>query len=181
MGRLLLIFSPLAVLVALVLTFATMIDRDPGTLPSVLLNKPAPEFSLPPVAGIALPGFDTNALKGEVTLVNVFASWCIPCRDEHPQLLEIKRLTGARLFGINQRDDPANAGAFLTELGNPYDAVGADANGRASIEWGVYGVPETFIVDAEGIVRLKQIGPISPRILTETILPAILAASAPSN
>jgi cytochrome c biogenesis protein CcmG, thiol:disulfide interchange protein DsbE len=145
---------------------------------SVLIDRPAPQFSLAPVAGIAAPGFDTASLKGQVTVVNVFASWCIPCRDEHPLLVALKEQTGVRLVGINQKDAPENARAFLAELGNPYDAIGADSDGRVSIDWGVYGVPETFVVDADGIVRFKHIGPINPQSLRDEVMPAIERAVA---
>ncbi|HHY48187.1 MAG TPA: DsbE family thiol:disulfide interchange protein [Alphaproteobacteria bacterium] len=174
--RTLLLLLPLAILVALIAVFALNIDRDPSFVQSVLIDKPAPAFSLPAVAGLDVPGFDTAALAGAVTVVNVFASWCIPCRDEHPVLAALKRETGVRLFGINQKDAPENARAFLAELGNPYDAIGADADGRVSIDWGVYGVPETFIVDAAGIITHKHVGPISERSLRDEILPAIARA-----
>ena len=174
--RLLLLFSPLAVLVALVAVFALSIDRDPNLVRSVLIDRPAPQFALPPVAGLDTPAFDTEALKGAVTVVNVFASWCIPCRDEHPLLVALKERSGVRLFGINQKDAPENARAFLAELGNPYDAIGADSNGRVSIDWGVYGVPETFVVNADGIITYKHVGPINARTLAEDVLPAIEAA-----
>ena len=176
MGRLALIIAPLAIFIALIAVFATMIDRDPGVLPSVLVDQPAPEFSLPPVEGLQVPGFDRATLIGQVSVVNVFASWCIPCRDEHPFLTELKASTGVPIFGINQKDAPENARAFLAELGNPYDAVGADDNGRVSIDWGVYGVPETFITDAKGTIILKHIGPIGAAALEEKIIPAIEAA-----
>lgn len=174
--RLLLLVLPLALLAALVAIFAVSIDRDPGLIRSVLIDRPAPSFALPPIEGLASPAFDSAALLGEVSVVNVFASWCIPCRDEHPFLVALKERTGVRLFGINQKDAPGNARAFLDELGNPYDAIGADANGRVSIEWGVYGVPETFVVDAEGIVIFKHVGPISAETLEADILPAVARA-----
>ena len=173
--RIALLLAPLVVLAGLVAVFAVSMDRDPNLLRSVLIGKPAPDFSLPAVATLDTPGFDRAALSGEVTVVNVFASWCIPCRDEHPLLVTLKARSGARLFGINQKDAPENAAAFLAELGNPYDAVGADG-GRVSIEWGVYGVPETFVVDAEGVITYKHVGPITPRSLEEEVLPAIAAA-----
>lgn len=171
--RLLLALLPLAVLVALLTVFALSINRDPSLIQSVLIDKPAPEFTLPAVEGTGVPGFDTAALSGEVTVVNVFASWCIPCRDEHPVLEALKQQTGVRLFGMNQKDAPENAAAFLAELGNPYDAIGADANGRASIDWGVYGVPETFIVDAKGVIRFKHVGPLDFDDIAKEIIPAI--------
>lgn len=171
--RLLLALLPLVALVALLGVFALNINRDPSLIQSVLIDKPAPEFALPPVEGTGVPGFDTAALSGEVTIVNVFASWCIPCRDEHPVLEALKAETGVRLFGMNQKDAPENALAFLTELGNPYDAIGADSNGRASIDWGVYGVPETFIVDAKGVIRFKHVGPLDFDDIAKEIIPAI--------
>lgn len=173
--RFALLLAPLLVLAGLVAVFALSMDRDPGLLRSVLIGKPAPEFSLPAVATLDTPGFDSASLRGELTVVNVFASWCIPCRDEHPLLVTLKQRSGARLFGINQKDAPENAAAFLAELGNPYDAIGADA-GRVSIEWGVYGVPETFVVDANGVITYKHVGPLTVRSLEDEVLPAIAAA-----
>jgi cytochrome c biogenesis protein CcmG/thiol:disulfide interchange protein DsbE len=167
---------PLVALLALVAIFAFSIDRDPGLVRSVLIDRPAPAFAMEAVPELGVPGFDTAALKGEVTVVNVFASWCIPCRDEHPLLVALKDMTGIRLFGINQADAPENARAFLTELGNPYDAVGTDRDRRVSIDWGVYGVPETFVVDAEGIITFKHVGPLTPGAVETGLLPAIAAA-----
>jgi len=179
--RIALFALPLVALIALVAIFATSINRNPELIPSVLIDKPAPAFVLAAVPGLAVPGFDTAALVGEVSVVNVFASWCIPCRDEHPLLTALKAETGVRLFGINQKDEPANAGAFLAELGNPYDAIGADTNGRVSIDWGVYGVPETFVVDAAGVIVFKHIGPLSPAALEQELIPAIAAARAAAS
>jgi len=176
--RLALFALPLLVLVALVAVFALNIDRDSSLVRSVLIDKPVPQFTLPAVAGLGVPGFDSAALTGKVSVVNVFASWCIPCRDEHPLLSALRQRTGVALYGINQKDAPENARAFLAELGNPYDAVGADAAGRVSIDWGVYGVPETFVVDADGIIVFKHVGPISPRSLEQELLPAIARAAA---
>lgn len=141
--------------------------RNPADLPSALLDKPAPTFSLAPLEGLTadgkpVPGFSSEDLKGQVTIVNVFASWCAPCRQEHPLLLELAKDPSVRLVGINQKDNPDNARRFLGGLGNPYAAVGVDPNGRASIDWGVYGVPETFIVGPDGMIRHKQIGPLTP-------------------
>ena len=174
--RYLLFGLPLIALIALVVIFASAIDRDPGLVRSVLIDKPAPAFTLPEVPELGVPGFDTAALKGEVTVVNVFASWCIPCRDEHPLLEALKAETGVRLFGINQSDAPENAREFLAELGNPYDAVGADRDRRVSIDWGVYGVPETFVVDADGVVAFKHVGPLTPAAIETELLPAIAKA-----
>lgn len=176
--RALLVALPLVVLVGLVAVFALNIDRDPSLVRSVLIDKPAPQFVLAAVAGTGREGFDTAALTGEVTVVNVFASWCIPCRDEHPLLTRLKAEAGVRLYGINQRDQADNAAKFLAELGNPYDRIGADTDNRVSIDWGVYGVPETFVVNAKGIITYKHVGPISPESLEKDVLPAIERARA---
>ena len=175
--RLLLALSPLVVLAGLIAVFAVSLNRDPSLIQSVLIDKPAPQFTLAAVEGAGVPGFDTAALTGEVTVVNVFASWCIPCRDEHPVLEALKQQTGVRLFGMNQKDAAENAVSFLNELGNPYDAIGADTNGRTSIDWGVYGVPETFIVDAKGIIRFKHVGPLVMDDLADEIIPNIEKAA----
>ncbi|WP_366248187.1 DsbE family thiol:disulfide interchange protein [Devosia sp. 66-14] len=178
MKRVLLAVLPLVLLVGLVAVFALNMDRDPSLVRSVLINKPAPSFTLPAVAGTGVEGFDTASLKGEVTVVNVFASWCIPCREEHPLLERLKAETGVRIFGINQKDAPENAVAFLTELGNPYQRIGGDTDNRVSIDWGVYGVPETFVVNAAGVITFKHVGPISPQSLEKELIPAIEKARA---
>jgi cytochrome c biogenesis protein CcmG/thiol:disulfide interchange protein DsbE len=174
--RFVLFALPLLALVALIAVFATSIDRDPSLVRSVLIDKPAPQFTLAPVETLGVPGFDTAALKGEVTVVNVFASWCIPCRAEHPLLVAVKDVAKVRLFGINQNDAPENAKKFLDELGNPYDAVGADRDRRVSIDWGVYGVPETFVVNANGIITFKYTGPLTAKAIDSELLPAIAKA-----
>jgi cytochrome c biogenesis protein CcmG/thiol:disulfide interchange protein DsbE len=176
--RLALAILPLLALIGLLALFAVNINRDPSLVQSVLIDKPAPQFSLPAVAGLPVPGFDSKKLQGQVSVVNVFASWCVPCRDEHPVLEALKQQTGVLLLGINQKDAPDNAAAFLAQLGNPFDAVGADADGRASIDWGVYGVPETFIVDAKGVIRFKHTGPLSSEDIAKEIVPAIEKAKA---
>lgn len=175
MNRLVLAIAPLVILVALVWLFWANIERDPNFVPSVMLDKPAPQFSMEPIDGLDMQAFDTAALKGQVTLVNVFASWCIPCRDEHPFLMELAA-DGVPIYGINPRDAAENARAFLRELGNPYTRIGADPNNRVSIEWGVYGVPETFVVNADGVITYKHTGPITARSLRESVLPALEAA-----
>lgn len=167
---------PLLLLVALVAIFASSMNRDPALIRSVLIDKPAPTFAMDAMPELGVPGFETATLKGEVTVVNVFASWCVPCRAEHPLLVALKEVSGVRLFGINQADAPENARAFLRELGNPYDAVGADRNRRVSIDWGVYGVPETFVVDANGIITFKHVGPLTPQTIDSDLLPAIARA-----
>jgi len=176
--RVALVLLPLLLLAALVAVFAMNMDRDPSLIRSVLIDKPAPAFALAAVAGTGKEGFDTASLAGEVTVVNVFASWCIPCRDEHPLLEVLKQRTGVRLYGLNQRDAPENAVAFLSELGNPYDRIGADSDNRVSIDWGVYGVPETFVVNARGVIVYKHVGPITPDSLEREVLPAIEKARA---
>ncbi len=174
--RIALALLPLVALAALVTVFALNINRDPSLVQSVLINKPAPQFKLAAVATLPVPGFDTGALAGHVTVVNVFASWCIPCRDEHQVLEKLKSQTGVALYGINQKDAPDQAAAFLQQLGNPYDAVGADSDGRVSIDWGVYGVPETFVVDPKGVIRFKHTGPLSPDDIDRELVPAIARA-----
>ncbi len=175
MKRLALALAPLVVLAGLVTLFWANIDRDPNEVPSVLLNKPVPDFSLPPVEGLDTPGLDSAALKGQVSVVNVFASWCVPCRAEHPFLMELSK-TGIPIFGINQKDVAENARAFLAGLGNPYARIGADISGRVSIDWGVYGVPESFVVNANGVITYKHTGPITEKSLRQSVLPAIEAA-----
>ena len=178
MKRVLLAVLPLVVLVGLIAVFAMSMNRDPSLVQSVMINKPAPAFTLKAVDGTGVEGFDTASLKGEVTVVNVFASWCIPCREEHPMLEKLKAETGVRMFGINQKDAPENAASFLAELGNPYDRIGGDTDNRVSIDWGVYGVPETFVVNAEGVITYKHVGPISPETLANDVIPAIKKAAA---
>ena len=176
MMRYLLFGLPLIALAALVAVFALSINRDPGLVRSVLIDKLAPAFALAAVPGLEVPGFDTADLKGQVSVVNVFASWCIPCRAEHPLLMALNDIADVRLLGINQADAPDNARAFLAELGNPYAAVGGDRDRRVSIDWGVYGVPETFVVDASGTITFKHVGPLTPETLESDLLPAIARA-----
>ncbi|RXF69603.1 DsbE family thiol:disulfide interchange protein [Hansschlegelia zhihuaiae] len=178
-GRRKLLLIPLLVFVALAaLLFARLFSGDPSTLPSALIGRPAPDLALPPLEGLtadgaAVPGFSRAELaSGEVTLVNVFASWCGPCRDEHPELMELKA-RGLRLFGLNHKDNPENARRFLGGLGNPFSRVGVDPNGRASIEWGVYGVPETFVVDGQGRIAFKFVGPLTDAAVEAKLMPAI--------
>jgi len=152
---------------------------DPSTLPSALIGKSVPEFELQPVEGLVdegkpVPGIRSVELRNnEVTIVNIWASWCAPCVAEHPYLGELKKRSGARLVGINHKDAPANARKFLGRLGNPFDAVGSDRTGRVSIDWGVYGVPETFVVDGRGRIVYKHVGPMAPETIETALLPAI--------
>lgn len=169
---------PVLLFAAMAILFGRGLQGDPAKLPSALLNKPVPEFSLPALEGIDRPGIaSADFAKGEVSVVNIFASWCVPCRDEHPLLIKLQAQTDARILGINYKDDTQNARRFLEELGLPYDAVGVDIKGRAAIDWGVYGVPETFVVDGQGIIRLKFVGPLTQKAIDEAILPAITAAA----
>lgn len=142
-------------------------DSDPSRIPSALIGHPAPKTPLPPLAGLVdagtqVPGLDPAMFKGKVSVVNVWASWCIPCHDEAPLLTRLGRDKRLQLIGINYKDAPDNARRFLGRYGNPYGIVGVDGNGRAAIEWGVYGVPETFIVGREGTIVYKLVGPVTP-------------------
>lgn len=149
-------------------------DRNPSDIPSVMIDKDVPVFDLPRVDGSGVVGFDSEDLKqGTVTLVNAFASWCLPCLAEHPILTELAKRNGIRLYGINYKDKTEDAAAWLREHGNPYARIGADLNGRVAIDWGVYGVPETYIVDGEGRIRYRHIGPIDAAAVQEIILPLI--------
>ncbi len=159
-------FSVLAVALGIGLTLT------PDEVPSALLGKPVPQFSLPPVQGRKL-GLATADLKGEVSLVNVFASWCVACRDEHPLLMALRERQVVAIHGLNYKDAPDDAAQWLDSLGDPYTRTGADRDGRAGIEWGVYGVPETFVIDREGLIVHKHIGALTRRDLDETILPLL--------
>ena len=146
--------------------------RDPTLVPSPLIGQPVPEFELGPVQGRTL-GLSSQDLHGDVTLVNVFASWCVACRDEHPLFLALEREGVIPIHGLNYKDAPADAAAWLHALGDPYARIGADVDGRVGLDWGVYGVPETFVVDRNGRIAYKHIGPVTPQVLTEVILPLV--------
>jgi cytochrome c biogenesis protein CcmG/thiol:disulfide interchange protein DsbE len=178
--RLWLAAIPVAIFAALALIFWKGLSGNPSELPSALIGKPVPQFALPAIDGLGVPGFDAAALKqGEVTLVNVWASWCGPCRVEHPVLMDLSKRDGIRLHGLNYKDDPVNAVQFLATLGQPYHAVGADRPGRAAVDWGVYGVPETFVIDGQGIIRYKFVGPLSPQAVAAVLVPEIEKAKKP--
>ena len=170
---------PLGVFGLLIVAFAIalFIERpNEGSL--ALVNEPAPQFLLPALSaedGVGLAHADL--LSGQVSIVNVWASWCAPCRIEHPQLLELVRDPRVQLFGINFRDDPEAAREFLDDLGNPFDRIGVDADGRTAFDWGVTGPPETFVVAPNGIIIAKHIGPLTAEVLAREIYPAIDAAS----
>ncbi|CAN5381989.1 DsbE family thiol:disulfide interchange protein [soil metagenome] len=174
-----LVLIPALAFLALATLFYRGLLEDPATVPSVLIGRKVPDFVLPPVEGLAansvpIPGFSAADLAaGRITLVNVWASWCAPCRLEHPLLLELGRRSDIRLFGINNKDAADNAKRFLGTLGQPFAAIGADGAGRVSIDWGVYGVPETFIVDGTGVIRYKWIGPLTEETISTRINPEI--------
>lgn len=148
--------------------------RNPNEVPSPLIDKPVPEFDLPALQGAGVPGFSSDDLvAGKVVLVNVFASWCIPCRAEHPLIMALAADPSIEIYGINYRDKPLDAVRWLAELGNPYKRIGADERGRVGIDWGVYGVPETFVVDRKGKIRYRQVGPLYPYVVEETLRPLL--------
>jgi cytochrome c biogenesis protein CcmG/thiol:disulfide interchange protein DsbE len=163
---------PVAAFALMAVAFAVGLTLDPSKISSVLIGKPVPEFRLPPVQGRTL-GLSSDDLKGEVTLVNVFASWCLECRVEHPLFMRLQADGTVPIHGINYKDKPEDAANWLDSLGDPYTRTGADRDGRVAIEWGVYGVPETFVIDRSGTIRYKHIGALSPKILDETILPLV--------
>jgi cytochrome c biogenesis protein CcmG/thiol:disulfide interchange protein DsbE len=181
--RAFLVLLPLIAFVALAALFYSVLkpDLNPDFIPSALIGKPAPDFDLPPLDGLTaenqpLPGLKRADLLGHVTLVNVFASWCGPCREEHPVLLELAKDKRFRLVAINYKDRPENARHFLDDLGNPFAAIGVDARGRTGIDWGVYGVPETFVVGPDGIIRYKLVGVVSEDSFAKVLEPAIKKA-----
>jgi cytochrome c biogenesis protein CcmG, thiol:disulfide interchange protein DsbE len=163
---------PLAVFVMVAVGLAISLTRNPQEVPSALIGKPVPEFALPPVEGRTL-GLSSIDLKGEVSLVNVFASWCTACRYEHPLFMRLKEEGVVPIHGLNYKDRPEDAAKWLDDLGDPYTRTGADLDGRVGIEWGVYGVPETFVIGKDGVIVHKRIGPVSAKDLKQTILPLI--------
>jgi cytochrome c biogenesis protein CcmG/thiol:disulfide interchange protein DsbE len=178
------VIFPFVVFVALALLFYfRLFAGDPSTLPSALIGRPAPATDLPPVANLVrdgqpVPGLKSADFAGNVTVLNVWASWCVPCHEEAPLLLRLADDKRIRVVGINYKDQPDNARRFLGRYGNPFVASGADRNGRAAIEWGVYGVPETFVVGRDGRIAYKLVGPISEDNLERVLKPAIEKALA---
>lgn len=174
-----LLLIPLAAFLALAALFFFRLGAgDPNRIPSALIGRPAPATTLPPLEGLVrdgkpVPGITPDLLRGEVTLVNVWASWCAPCREEAPLLEELAKDGRFRMIGINYKDQPDNARRFIGRYGNPFTAVGADPAGRAAIDWGVYGVPETFIVGRDGKIAYRLVGPITASNLVTVLQPAI--------
>ena len=164
--------APLAVFAAIAVLLAVGLTLNPREIPSPLIGKPVPQFELPPVRGRTL-GLQTSNLKGEVSIVNVFASWCVSCKEEHPVFMQMQRERLVPIHGLNYKDQPEDAQKWLDDMGDPYTRTGADIDGRVAIEWGVYGVPETFLIDREGRIAYKHIGPVTPKLLDETLRPMI--------
>jgi cytochrome c biogenesis protein CcmG/thiol:disulfide interchange protein DsbE len=184
--RRLLVLAPLVIFLGLLLLFLIRLGSgDPSRIPSALIGHPAPQTDLPPLAGLdrngaPVPGLDPASFKGAVTVVNVWASWCVPCHDEAPLLMQLAQDGRLRLVGINYKDELENGRRFLGRYGNPFAAIGADRSGRAAIEWGVYGVPETFIVGRDAHIAYKLVGPITPDNLAAVLKPEIEKALAGS-
>ena len=182
--RRLIVLAPLVIFLGLVALFLIRLySGDPSRIPSALIGHAAPQTNLPPVAGLdrngaPVPGIDAATFKGAVTVVNVWASWCVPCHDEAPLLMGLAQDSRLRVIGINYKDEPENARRFLGRYGNPFVAAGADRNGRAAIEWGVYGVPETFVVGRDARIAYKLVGPITPDNLDKVLKPEIQKALA---
>jgi len=179
-GPNLLIALPVILFVALAIVFGLSLkSSDPSRLPSALIGKPAPAVDFAALEGIQtdgkpVPGITSASLRaGEVTVVNFWASWCVPCVQEHPLLVELAQRAGVRIVGVNYKDPPPGGLRFLGRYGNPYAAVGTDPAGRGAIEWGVYGMPETFILAGDGRITYKHVGPISRESLDAKIIPEI--------
>jgi cytochrome c biogenesis protein CcmG/thiol:disulfide interchange protein DsbE len=170
---------PLAIFAIVAALFAFALHSgDPSRLPSALIGRPAPSVTLPPLEGLGDKGFSSDLLRsGEVTVVNFWASWCQPCVQEHPYLLALRTRTGVKLYGINYKDKAEGARGFLARYGNPFVGVGVDANGRAAIEWGVTGMPETFVINGKGEIVYKHTGPIFAESLEKKLIPAVRQAS----
>jgi cytochrome c biogenesis protein CcmG, thiol:disulfide interchange protein DsbE len=180
MVRRFLFLLPIALFAVLLVAFAMGLNHDPSLLPSALINRPAPDFNLPglydPAKGVARKDFG-----GGVTLVNFFASWCAPCREEEPALSALAHQPGVTLDGIAYKDKPADSKHFLDNLGNPYHRVGIDRDGTTAINFGVYGVPETYLVDSTGHIRYRHVGPLSEEDVDRKILPLIARITADPN
>jgi cytochrome c biogenesis protein CcmG/thiol:disulfide interchange protein DsbE len=169
MGRYLI---PLVLFIVLVIFLAIGLGRDPHEVPSPLINKAAPGFQLPQLKD---PGksFSAQDMHGKVWLLNVWASWCVSCREEHPLLLEYSRSAAVPIYGLNYKDKREDAIAWLGELGDPYVLSASDMDGRVGIDYGVYGAPESYLIDRDGVIRFKQIGPVTPDVWEKRILPLV--------
>ena len=176
----LIVFACIAFAVGKVMYDQEVHGTDISAIPSALIGTKAPKLALAPLDGSNLPALTDDAIKGKLTLVNVFASWCIPCRDEHPVLKELAKDGRLNIVAINYKDTSENALRFLGELGNPYNAIGIDPNGSAAIDWGVYGIPESYLVSPDGTILYKQVGPFTPTSLKEGLDPAIAKATGKS-
>ncbi|HKP47155.1 MAG TPA: DsbE family thiol:disulfide interchange protein [Pyrinomonadaceae bacterium] len=161
---------PLGIFIVLVAFLAIGLRKDPHEVPSPLINKPAPAFQLPQLRDPA-KSFSAQDMRGKVWLLNVWASWCVTCRDEHPLLLEYARSAAIPIYGLNYKDKREDALSWLGELGDPYVLSASDSDGRVGIDYGVYGAPETYLIDRDGVIRFKQIGPVTPDVWQKTILP----------
>ena len=156
---------------------------DPSRLPSAMIGKPVPDFTLPPLDGLTtdagpVPSFGPKELtNGKPTLVNVFASWCVPCQEEHPVLMALSKRPDVRLYGINYKDDASGARRFLGRHGNPYQRVGVDRSGRVGIDFGVYGVPETYVIGGDGKIAYRHVGPLTEQDVKQKLLPLLLEAT----
>lgn len=181
-GRYVIAALPLVLFAALAAVFMTQLQsgRDVSEIPSALIGTKAPMLDLVALEGSELPALTTAAISGKLTLVNVFASWCVPCRQEHPMLLELSKDPRVNVVGINYKDRNDNALRFLGELGNPYDAIGVDPNGKAAIDWGVYGIPESYLVGPDGMILYKKVGPFDQESFQTQLMPAIEKALAGS-
>jgi cytochrome c biogenesis protein CcmG/thiol:disulfide interchange protein DsbE len=164
--------APIAVFGALSVVLAWSLTRDPSAIPTPLIGKPVPQFSLPPAKGRTL-ALSSADLVGEPSIVNVFASWCVECRIEHPLVMQMKARGVATIHGLNYKDHPDDAARWLNTFGDPYTRAGADLDGRVAIEWGVYGAPETFVIGADGHIAFKHIGPRTAEVVERTIVPLI--------
>ena len=177
--RRLIVLVPLMLFAGLTALFLIRLYAgDPSLIPSALIGHRVPQTSLPPIAGLkrdgaAVAGLDPASFQGAVSVVNVWASWCVPCHDEAPLLMQLSQDRRLRVVGINYKDDPDNARRFLGRYGNPFVASGADQNGRAAIEWGVYGVPETFVIGRDARIAYKLVGPITPENFQSILVPQI--------
>lgn len=163
---------PIAVFLAMVIFLYIGLGRDPRRVPSPLIGKPVPVFDLPRLHAMD-QRVTQDVLKGRVSLVNVWASWCVSCRYEHELLMQIARHTDIPIIGINYKDEHADALKWLADRGDPYETIVYDYDGRAAIDWGVYGTPETFVVDKQGIIRLKHVGPVNEKNLQDELMPLI--------